>query len=296
MKKTYTILFLLFLSTFVFAQKPPGMLGKTNLVSYNFTASTRIIANAFSSVSGRKEYNESTDNFTDELNIFRSAHNVHYLHILKRSFGVGLVYNYEVIKPNDGNGFIQGYPDVDFAPGFNGFEIRDAENPEFVAHTIKPSIMWTAKESFLPIGYRNILSVGPRFLNLKDQSYFFNAGTFDNLDFQTYELDEKPDQVDLSAIAIDMSYTGIISYPVTKSIMIELGLTFRTAFGGDIFEKALENQSYLNDYASEAFLSDEEIAKRIIEKEFYGYDYSETLKFENLTNIFSMQFGVAFAF
>lgn len=295
-KKHYTIILFLIFSTFIYSQKPPGMLGKRNLISYNFTASTRSIANIFSGDNTRKEYKNTIKDFTEERNLFRSAHNFHYMYILKRSFGIGIVYNYEIMKPNTTRNFVNPSLYHDSYTMGSIATITDLEDLEFIVHTIKPSIMWTAKESFLPVGYRNILSIGPRFVDLKNQSYYVGVQDYSvNNSTQVYELDEVPNQVDLSSMALDFSYTGVINYPVTKSIMIELGLTFRTAFGGDISDKLSANRSYLDSQVDNAFLQNDEIIEKLVEREFYGADYSELLQFENLTNIFSMQFGVAFA-
>ena len=316
MKYLLLVLCIVFIHKLSSSQQPPGMLGKRSLISYNMTASTRLLPVIFGNNSGRFVYDEE-EGVVDDPNLLRFAHNFHYLYITKRHFGVGLVYNFENLNipstSNLSNVQLQ-YPLSGSSFMMTMGIIDKMETPTFTSHTIKPSIMWTAKQSFLPVGFRNILGFGPRFTNISSRRPVYvsvleypdffqdNVG----LEEAVYKFPENniPEEIDLSNTAWELSYQGLISYPVTKNLMIELGFTLRTAFGNSMDENVTNNREFLQNRLDNYIESvtpdnplDPERALRLkIEENYYGFDYSEAISRENLFSVFSMQFGLAFAF
>ena len=294
MKRFTCILLLSTLAMNILAQEEPsGFLGKKHLFSLNASGSFRILPLIGpESSTDRDQFNEATNTFDFEPNLLRSSINASYLFITKRNKGFGLMYHYEVFRSSYTNSYITGMHDF----YGNTVTINRIESPEFTSHAIKPNYIWTAKTSFLPVGFRGILGLGPRFVSLNTNRDYHVLATalVPNTNYtssEIYKISEMPEEVNVSFTAIELSYNGIIAYPITKSLMIEFGFAFRTAYTLSYENNLAENQAYYNNLDIE--MDDYET---FINKTFYAFDYTDMVKMENWRNVFSMNLGLSFAF
>lgn len=291
--KRITLIIVLFTAVCLHGQQeePSGFLGKKNLLSFNASGSFRILPLIGpESSADRDQFNEETNTFDFETNLVRSSLNASYLKINKRNKGFGLMYHYEVFRVNYTNSFVLGFYD------FNGndLSINRIESPEFTSHTIKPNFVWTAKTSFLPVGFRGILGLGPRFVSLNTNRNYHSLATVPvpNSNFSNTEIhriSDMPEEVKVNFTAIELSYNGIIAYPVSKSIMIEFGFAFRTAYTLSYEDNLAQNRAYYESIDVDDY-------ETFIDKTFYTFDYTDMVKKENWRNVFSMNLGLSFAF
>jgi hypothetical protein len=276
----------------IYAQEEPsGFLGSKNLISINASGSFRILhLLGPQTTASRDVFDEKTNTFDFEENLFRSSINASFLRITKRNKGFGLMYNYETFRVNYTNEYISNFYD------FNDqtLSINRVESPEFISHAIKANHVWTAKTSFLPVGFRGILGLGPRFVSLNTNRDYYAAATVPEpgtnfTSSEIHKISEMPEDVKVSFSAIELSYNGIIAYPVTKNLMVEFGFAFRTAY-----TLSYENNLSANiDYYSN---KDIDTYEEFIDKKFYTFDYTDMVKKENWRNVFSMNLGLSFAF
>jgi hypothetical protein len=280
------------ITAFLNAQdEPSGFLGKKNLVSFNASGSLQILPLFGGQYANyRVRYNESISNFEEQSNLIRNSLNASFLHIRKRNKGLGLMYHYETFRVGYTFSYIQNAYD------FNGqtLFIDQVESPEFISHSIKPNFVWTAKESFLPVGFRGILGIGPRFVSLNTRRDYYVAAFVptsnpSNPSKEIYRISKIPEEVKINFSALEFSYNGIIAYPVSKSLLIEFGFAFRTAYTLSYEETLAANIDY---YANQ----DLTVYGDVIDKVFYTFDYSDMVKRQNWRNIFSMNLGLSFAF
>lgn len=269
--------------------EPPGFLGNRNLFSLNASGSVRAFAGL--GTYARDKYDENTSTIENTSNLLRGSINASFLRVTKRSKGFGLTYHYDVFKVGNNVDFIAG----DYNFNAEGVRISQKESPEFISHTIKPNYVWTAKESFLPVGFRGVFGIGPRFLKLNTKrDYYAHSMVTENGNFNVFNsnitpINEMPEDVKVNITGIEMSYNGIIAYPISKSIMIELGFAFRTAFTLNYETTLMNNREYYFDKPLDDY-------QDVIEEAFYAFDYTEIVKRENWRNVFSMNFGFSYSF
>lgn len=292
-KISITIILITFLSIpHYYAQKPPGFIGKRNILALNLTGSMRVLSGAMAEGSGfqRTVYDPNEDSQSLSLtgHLFRSGINTEYFRILGRNFGLGLKFQYNKISLSTGSDLRSfDHADSNF---FTTYYINSS-SAVFNSYAFKPSIVFNSKPGFLPIGLRHTISIGALFASLNTNKDYFYELQYDETGFPSDDNPEiipKPDEDFSNKFrGIDFGYNGSITYPISNALMFEVGYEFRLSVLMPDPESIEENRKFFqNDNSIESSLSEG----------YYNRDYISEVGVEVIGRIFSMNMGLVYAF
>lgn len=290
-KISITIILITFLSiSHYHAQKPPGFIGKRNILALNFTGSMRIISGGVSDSYQKTEYNIKKDSYSliTSRNLFRSGINGEYFRITGRNIGFGLKFQYNKISLSSGSD-LRSFDHADSS--FSTTYYINSSSAVFNSYAFKPSIVFNSKPGFLPIGLRHTISIGALFASLNTNKDYFYELQYDETGFPSDDNPEiiaKPDEDFSNKFSgIDIGYNGSITYPISNALMFEVGYEFRLSILRPNSGSVNVNRKFFqNDNSLESSLSEG----------FYNRDYSDVIIGEVIGRIFSMNMGLVYAF
>lgn len=272
-----------------FSQKPPGYIGKQNILGLSFTGSMRVLSGMNNGyLKTVYEPDEDNNDLIGARHILRGGINAEYFRITGRNIGFGLKFQYNRV------GLSSGVDLRSFEHSESNFPTTyyvNTTSAEFKSYAIKPTIVFNSKPGFLPIGLRHTISIGPRFVSLNTNKDYFYETEYDDFGFPIVakpELINKPNEDFSNKLnGIDIGYNGSITYPISNSLIFEIGYEFRVAWLRENNASISSNRKYFqNDNSVESSLSEA----------YYNRDFIPEIRGEVLGRIFSMNMGLIFAF
>lgn len=276
-----------------------GIAGNKNVVFLSGSGGIRGLALAAGGAY-KFVYNSRNDEMVRRANLMRWESSVHYMRILKRGFGLGLVFHYSQMTP--GNRHLDDMTFNYFHPnGYWTYESVRSTTPSFSSLGARIALTFASTSSFLPIGYSHTIAIGPRQLRMNtgntgamaaqieegklvNYSYYYS----DNVPItQPGLIDQPPSEFSNSYWGVDFCYSSRVTYPITKFFMIDFGFDLRL---GTVFSNRSARLKNDKLYGNVMTLEDE------MNKAYWNRDFQRSLMVESLSNVFNLRLGFAFCF
>jgi len=163
----------------------------------------------------------------------------------------------------------------------------NATSARATAQSISFVYTFATKSSLLPIGINHVIAVGPRFVNMiLDGDYYADAplnptvttGSGTNV---VRPIAPAPSSFKNSFTGVELSYSSILRYPISRFLIFNFGLELRLALVGNNREQRSEMRNKFNGY------SDFGIADG-----FYNQNHTEEINSAELRNFYNLFIGV----